>query len=120
MSSEDINIIFSKNLLYWLEKRGKTQADLYKRLDVSSATASDWCNCKKMPKANKLVQISDWLMIELSDLLCEKEKKEISEEDKLFFRIKDDEAFRDLAFKLNSLDDEQLQHVSKCINLLRK
>lgn len=120
MGTEDINTLFSKNLLYWLDKRGKTQADLYKRLDVSSATASDWCNSKKMPKADKLVQIAEWLMIELSDLLCDKEKIEPSEEDKLFFRIKDDKAFRNLAFELNGLSSEQLEHVSKCIYLLKK
>lgn len=50
MDTNDINIIFSNNLNYWLERRGKTQADLYKKLNVSSATASDWSNGKKCRK----------------------------------------------------------------------
>lgn len=50
MDKNDINIIFSKKLVYWLERRGKTQADLYKMLGVSSATVSDWCNNKKCQK----------------------------------------------------------------------
>lgn len=120
MSKEDINLIFSKNLLYWLEKRNKTQADLYKRMNVSSATSSDWCNGKKMPRADKLTEIADWLMIELSDLLYEKEHKEISDFDKLLFRIKDDSEFCNLVSDLNSLNDEQYKRVLDYINLLKK
>lgn len=72
MEEKEINRIFSKNLTYWLQERDKTQADLYKRMNVSSATASDWCNEKKIPRVDKLVVIADWLSIELSDLLEEK------------------------------------------------
>lgn len=94
MEPNDINVIFSNKLNYWLERRGKTQADLYKRLNVSSATASDWCNSKKMPKADKLVLIAKWLMIELSDLLEEKEP-ESDKTDDIIFRLKDDASFRE-------------------------
>ncbi len=75
MEPKEINIIFSKNLKYWLQERGKTQADLYKKMNVSSAVASDWCNEKKIPRADKLVAIAKWLSIELSDLLENKEHK---------------------------------------------
>lgn len=51
LDNEELKTIFSKNILYWLAQRGKTQADLYKRMEVSSATASDWCNGKKDRKS---------------------------------------------------------------------
>jgi len=31
MDNENLRKIFSSNLNYWLDKRGKTQADLYKK-----------------------------------------------------------------------------------------
>lgn len=120
MSKEDINLIFSNNLLYWLETRCKTQADLYKRMNVSSATASDWCNGKKMPRADKMTEIAEWLMIELSDLLYEKEHTEVSEFDELIFRIKDDLTFRGLVSDINSLSKEDYKKVLDYIELLKK
>ena len=33
MEDKELNKIFSKNLNYWLARRGKTQADLYKKMD---------------------------------------------------------------------------------------
>lgn len=120
MNKEDINKIFSENLLYWLEQRGKTQADLYREMDVSSATASDWCNCKKMPRTDKLVAIAKWLMIELSDLITVKEKKEVSEIDKIIFRLKDDESFFKTVSELNKFDNELYQKVGEYIELLKK
>lgn len=94
MENSEINRIFSKKLNYWLERREKSQADLYKMLGVSSATVSDWCNNKKMPKADKLVIISKWLMIELSDLLENKEPSNDKMND-ILFRINDDDEFRE-------------------------
>lgn len=120
MSKEDINKIFSINLIYWLEQRGKTQADLYKKMGVSSATASDWCNGKKMPRADKLVEIGKWLMIELSDLITEKEHQSVTEFEKLLFRIKDDEHFQALVSDLNNFDNEQYKKAAEYIQLLKK
>ena len=57
-----------------LAERDKTQAELCRRLKVSSATASDWANGKKIPRADKLQAICVWLNCELSDLLEENPK----------------------------------------------
>lgn len=120
MGKEDVNKIFSENLLYWLEKRGKTQADLYKKMGVSSATASDWCNEKKMPRADKMVEIAHWLMIELTDLLEVKERKDISDFDKLLYRLREDEEFLTIVSDLNSFSPAQYEKVKEYIGLLKK
>ena len=57
MSDEEYKIIFSKNLLHFLEINQKSQADLCKYIGVSSATVSDWCNGKKMPRMDKIQSI---------------------------------------------------------------
>lgn len=69
MSTEDFKKIFSENLTYYLDLKGKSQADLYRYMNVSSATASDWCNGKKLPRMDKIQSICNWLGIEKSNLL---------------------------------------------------
>lgn len=120
MASESLNKIFSDNLNYWLNERGKTQADLARHLNVSTATTSDWCNENKIPRTDKLVQISRWLMIELSDLIEDKKKEEVSEFDKILFRIKDDPSFLELVFTLNRFDSDKLNKAADYIALLNK
>lgn len=119
MENNEINKIFSKKLIYWLERRGKTQADLYKILGVSSATVSDWCNNKKMPKADKLVAISKWLMIELSDLLEDKEPTNDKIND-IIFRIKDDDEFREAITILFDSNKENFNKILDYERLLTK
>lgn len=71
---DKIKIIFKNNLNKIMEMRGKTQADLCRYMDVSSATVSDWCNGKKMPRTDKIQSIANWLLVEMSDLLEEKDE----------------------------------------------
>lgn len=78
MSEEEYKVIFSKNLRYYLELDRKTQADLCEYMNVSSATVSDWCNGKKMPRMDKIQAICNWLRIEKSDLLEDKGNKNSS------------------------------------------
>lgn len=70
--SEDIKAIFSKNLSNQLYAHNKTQSDICKHMNVSSATASDWCNGKKLPRLDKIQSLCNWFGIEKSDLLEEK------------------------------------------------
>lgn len=76
---EQLRKRFAKNLKAALEHEGKTQADMAKYMHVSTATASDWCNGNKMPRADKLQSLSNWLSIELADLLVEYQPAQIKE-----------------------------------------
>lgn len=69
MSEEEYKVVFSRNLRYYLALAGKSQADLCEYMKVSSATVSDWCNGKKLPRMDKIQTICNWLRIEKSDLL---------------------------------------------------
>ena len=71
MSEKELKEIFSANLKRLLLERDKSQADLRRYMGVSSATASDWCNGKKIPRADKLQAICIWLHCEMADLLGE-------------------------------------------------
>lgn len=119
VEQEELKKTFSKNLLYWLERRGKNQADLYKKMNVSSATASDWCNAKKIPRTDKLVEIANWLMIELSDLLYIKEHEE-NEMNDIIFRLKDDKKFNETVSEIHNFDKKNLDKIIDYIRLLNK
>lgn len=60
---------FAENLKKWLQRREKSQIELANYMHVSAPTVSDWVNGKKMPRADKLQSIANWLVIDLSDLL---------------------------------------------------
>lgn len=73
MSEEKLLTIFSRNLKKYLSEQNHTQADLCKYMHVSSATVSDWCNARKMPRADKIQAIASWLEVSIGDLMEEKE-----------------------------------------------
>lgn len=117
MEKEELNKIFSTNLNYWLNERGKNQADLYKKMNVSSATASDWCNGKKIPRADKLVVISEWLMIPLSSLLQENNYLiDISEGIRI--KLKNDSDFREIVSSIYSLNPNRYNELKSYIKFL--
>lgn len=72
MAEETLREIFAKKLNYYLSLSGKNQADLCKYMSVSSATASDWCNGNKMPRADKIEKIAHWLNVGIGDLMEDK------------------------------------------------
>lgn len=68
---ENIKETFSRNLKELLYSQNKNQSDLCTYLGVSSATVSDWCNAKKMPRMEKIQLIANWLHVDLSYLMEE-------------------------------------------------
>ena len=119
MDNDELKVLFSKNLNYWLERREKTQADLYKRMNVSSATASDWCNKKKIPRTDKLIEIAEWLMIELSDLLYQKDHVPNKLND-IIYKLKDEKVFYDIVDKLNQTDSVKYEKIKEYIDFLNR
>lgn len=72
---EKLKELFSKNLVDQLLAHGETQASMTRYMGISSATASDWCNGRKMPRVDKIQALCSWMGIELSDLLEDKSGK---------------------------------------------
>lgn len=69
--SDTAREIFVRNLRYLMEARGITQADICRELNVSSATASDWCNGKKYPRIDAMQRLADLLGVLYSTLTSE-------------------------------------------------
>jgi len=63
--------IFVRNLRYFMEAKGISQADICRELDVSSATVSDWCSGKKYPRIDTMQRLADLLGVLYSTLTTE-------------------------------------------------
>jgi transcriptional regulator with XRE-family HTH domain len=75
--------IFVKNLKYLMETKGITQADICRELEVSSATASDWCNGKKYPRVDAMQRLADLLGVLYSTLTTEHGLKDYADQERL-------------------------------------
>ena len=81
--SDNIREIFVRNLRYLMDAKGVTQADICRFLDVSSATASDWCNGKKFPRADAIERLTDLLDVRISTLVTENGLKDYEDEQRI-------------------------------------
>jgi len=75
--------IFVRNLRYFMEARGISQADICRELDKSSATVSDWCSGKKYPRIDAMQQLADLLGVRLSSLTGENGPRDFADEQRL-------------------------------------
>ena len=78
MSEQEFNILFAKNLNYYLRVNGITQLDLANRLGVSTSAVSAWCRGAKTPRMDKVDAMCKYFRIKRSDLMEEKENKSSS------------------------------------------
>lgn len=60
--------IFSKNLKYYMDRIGKTTADLASDLSFPFSTVSDWVHGKKYPRMDKVQTLADYFGIMKSHL----------------------------------------------------
>lgn len=74
MTELDARKVFGKNLSDILYEKRISQKALMQHMKVSSATVSDWCSGKKMPRIDKLTSIANFLHVTMSDLVEEKAK----------------------------------------------
>lgn len=75
-----INAQFANNLRYFLEKNNYTQIDFAKKMNVSAATVSNWCNGTKSPRMDKVDIMCGIFKCRRSDLL---EANPVSADDSL-------------------------------------
>lgn len=81
--------LFSKNLNYYMELKGKTQTDIINDLDINKSAISSWCNGTRLPRMNKVQLLANYLNINISDLIegsCENNNyfEFVSEDDSMF------------------------------------
>jgi len=75
--------IFVRNLRFLMDARGITQADICRELNVSSATASDWCTGKKYPRVDAMQRLADLLGVMFSTLTTESGLQDYEDQQRL-------------------------------------
>ncbi len=69
MADKELRQRFSERLNYYLNLNGYTQADMARRMHVSTATTAKWCTGMSIPRIDKIQSLCNWLGIEKSQLL---------------------------------------------------
>ena len=100
--------VFSKNLNYYMNLRGKTQTDIIDDLEINKSAISSWCLGTRLPRMNKVEMLAKYLNINVSDLIegsCEDNNyfEFISEDDAMFPLL--DIGDIALIYKQNELDN---------------
>ena len=75
--------IFRENLLELMERRGVSQADISRGLDVPQATVSSWCVGTKYPRIDMMQRLADFLGVGLSALITAGGLKDLEDLDRL-------------------------------------
>ena len=76
MSEQELTLLFSENLKYYMARRNVTQAELAEALGVTQSAVSLWVIGSRAPRMNKIDAICEYLGIQRSDLLERKDKEE--------------------------------------------
>ena len=81
--SDNAREIFIKNLRYIMEKKGITQADICRELNIPSATISNWYTGQRYPRIDKMQQLADMLGVAYSTLTTENGLKDYEDQQRL-------------------------------------
>lgn len=124
MSSIGNKEVFSKNLLYYIERSGKSQKELADMLNVATSTFNNWCTAKKYPRIDKIEMLANYFGIQKSDLIEEKMTEEKEKDNEILaniiVRMRTDEFFRKSVESLYLYDSEKLKSISEMLAALRK
>lgn len=69
MMSANARKSFVKNVNDIMERRGISQADIARELDLSTATVAGWCTGKLYPRANNMQRLADYLGVTMATLV---------------------------------------------------
>lgn len=72
---DELNRIFSENLLYYMKRNGDKQVDIANLLGITRGTVSQYCSGKAIPRIKKIDILAKHFGIDRSDLLDKQKTK---------------------------------------------
>lgn len=105
--------VFSKNLRYYMERKGKNQKELAEIVGVSAPTMNDWLKAKKYPRIDKIEILANYFGILKSDLIEEKteEHREMQKKNDtltdIVLELRRDEDFLSIVEAVYKMDKEK-------------
>ena len=109
--------IFAKNLRFLMNARGITQADICRVLNVSSATASDWCTGKKFPRVDAMQKLADLLGV-LPSMLISEEGLQNFEDQRRLEDLHQNTSLRILFDRSRKMKHEDVEKIIQMIDLM--
>lgn len=67
-NSDKLKVVFSKNLKFQLDKKGLSQTDMARELNIPETTVSNWVKASTYPRPDKVQLMADYFNIRRSDL----------------------------------------------------
>ena len=67
--------IFKRQIKFYMERAGKTQADLVRDLGYTQSRVSSWCTGMRVPRVNEVDKIAEYLGCSRSELMGWEEKE---------------------------------------------
>lgn len=72
--------VMANNLIYYVNRSGKTQKELSEIVGVATSTFNDWMKGKKYPRIDKIEILANYFGIQKSDLIEDRDQKNSPEE----------------------------------------
>lgn len=117
----DSKEIFSKNLNYYMNEKGKSRPEVAEAIGVSYFTYTDWVKGKKFPRMDKVERLAKYFGIKISDLIEPRtiEKKPV-ESAMLHARILTDKELMETIEEYFLLSEENQKMVRDLVRNLQK
>ena len=102
--------VLARNLLYYVERSGKTQKEIAEIVGVAPSTFNAWINGYKYPRIDKIEMLANLFGILKSDLIEDREEMQKNNDilTDIVIRLRGDEEFRALVSSLYDLDKEKI------------
>lgn len=104
--------VFSRNLQYYMGRKGISQKELSEIIGVSAPTINEWIKTKKYPRIDKVEKLANYFGCLKSDLIEEKQKQPAQSE---LSRIK-----REFIQKVEGMSDAQIERLEQILALVEQ
>lgn len=81
MNTEENKLIMARNIQRYMDQRGITRQQLCDALDIKYTTLRDWLKGITYPRIGKVEAMANYFGCEKSDLIEDKEKPTVQEDD---------------------------------------
>ena len=128
-AEDEQKINFANALNHYMMKFDVSQADIAKKLNVSTSVVSYWCSASRIPRPSNVKKLADYFGIDYKDMLAlpatedfadivEYQSGIVDEIDMLYRKI--ERAPKPLVYGGNELSEEVTDVLSAAVNLVRK
>ena len=114
--------VMARNLLYYIEKSGKSQKEIAEIVDVAPSTFNAWVKAKKYPRIDKIEMLADYFRILKSDLIEDKSEMQKNNDAiaDIVIKMRTDPDFLSIVGDLYKLDAEQREALRPVLSALLK